>query len=121
MTLMHGSLQAFLAIALGAFGAHGLEKVLDEYSLKVWQTAVMYHTTHALALVLLSVIEKQMGRSLVWPHGLFGVGILLFSGSLYVLALTGHKWLGAITPLGGLCFLGGWLMLAWIGWGSARG
>jgi uncharacterized membrane protein YgdD (TMEM256/DUF423 family) len=113
MTVAHGSLQAFLAVLLGAFGAHGLQQRLDEYHLKVWQTGVTYHLTHALALVLLGVIEKQNASRLRTTHALFGAGILLFSGSLYALALTGNKALGMITPLGGAAFLAGWLALAW--------
>ena len=116
MILVHGCLQAFLAVVAGAFGAHGLEKVLDDYSLKVWHTGATYHMTHALALVLLGIFQKQSGKALIWPHTAFGIGILLFSGSLYLLALTGQRWLGAITPLGGLSLLAGWLLFAWAGW-----
>ena len=116
MTIAHGALQAFLAVLAGAFGAHGLQHVLDEYGLKVWQTGVTYHLAHALALVLLGTLEKQYGTKLRLPHYCFGFGILLFSGSLYALALSGVKFLGAITPLGGVLFLVGWLGLAWAGW-----
>jgi uncharacterized membrane protein YgdD (TMEM256/DUF423 family) len=116
MTIVHGALQAFLAIVAGAFGAHGLEKVLDEYGLKIWHTAAAYHLSHALALVLLGILERQYQTKLPISHWGFGLGILLFSGSLYVLALSGQKWLGAITPLGGLAFLVGWLALAYSAW-----
>jgi uncharacterized membrane protein YgdD (TMEM256/DUF423 family) len=116
MTIMHGALQAFLAVVMGAFGAHGLEKVLDEYGLKIWHTAAAYHLSHALALVLLGICERQFQQRLPISHWGFGIGIFLFSGSLYLLALTGQKWLGAITPLGGLAFLVGWLALAYSAW-----
>jgi uncharacterized membrane protein YgdD (TMEM256/DUF423 family) len=116
MTIVHGALQAFLAVLAGAFGAHGLQKVLDEYGLRIWQTGVTYHMTHALALVLLGILERQLGIRMNLPHFSFGLGILLFSGSLYLLALSGVKWLGAITPLGGTAFLVGWLALAYAAW-----
>lgn len=116
MTIMHGALQAFLAVACGAFGAHGLKKILDAYSLELWQTAVTYQMTHALALVLLGLFEAQRGQRFPLPHWCFGVGIVVFSGSLYLLALTGTKWLGAITPIGGGAFLLGWLAFAYAGY-----
>jgi uncharacterized membrane protein YgdD (TMEM256/DUF423 family) len=115
VTILHGALQAFLAVAAGAFGAHGLKNVLDAYSLQVWETAAHYQLAHALALVLLGVFEKQSGKQKA-VHALFGVGIILFSGSLYALSLSGVKQLGMITPLGGLCFLLGWLLLARAGY-----
>ncbi|MGE3262384.1 MAG: DUF423 domain-containing protein [Bacteriovoracia bacterium] len=116
MTIVHGALQAFLAVVMGAFGAHGLEKVLDEYGLKIWHTAAAYHLSHALALVLLGICERQFQSRLPVSHWGFGLGIFFFSGSLYLLALTGTKWLGAITPMGGLLFIVGWLSLAWSAW-----
>ncbi len=120
MTIPHGALHAFLAVAAGAFGAHGLQRVLDEYGLRIWQTAANYHATHALALVLLGLFERQLQKKLPLSHYAFGVGIWLFSGSLYLLALTGAKWLGAVTPLGGSAFLLGWLSFAWAGWRAGR-
>lgn len=99
----------FLAVALGAFGAHGLKETLNANgTLAVWQTGALYHLVHAIVLLVLahrSVVARL-------PFALFAIGILIFSGSLYALALTNLKWLGAITPLGGLCLLGGWLALA---------
>jgi uncharacterized membrane protein YgdD (TMEM256/DUF423 family) len=106
----HGALQAFLAVLAGAFGAHGLQSVLDDYGLRVWHTAVEYHLAHALALVLLGALEERI--NVRGAHRAFGAGILLFSGSLYALALTRVKALGMITPFGGLAFLTGWLLLA---------
>lgn len=113
-SLTHGALQAFFAVALGAFGAHGLAERLGDYGTKIWQTAASYHLAHALALVALGVFERQRGATLPWVQTGFGLGILFFSGSLYVLAVSGQKWFGAITPLGGLCFLAAWLGLAYV-------
>lgn len=99
----------FLGVALGAFGAHALKDTLQVNNMTdVWNKAVFYHFVHALALLFLALLPGA-GRLVA---GLFGAGIVLFSGSLYLLALTNVKWLGAITPLGGLCFLAGWLSLA---------
>jgi uncharacterized membrane protein YgdD (TMEM256/DUF423 family) len=111
--IRHGAIHAFLAIAAGAFGAHGLQNVLSEYSLKVWQTAATYQLAHALALLFVGLFEEQRRTRLTLPHWAFGLGIVLFSGSLYALALTGVKALGMITPLGGMGFLVGWFALAW--------
>jgi len=99
----------FLGVALGAFGAHGLEKkLIANGRLDEWETAVLYHLVHAAVLVAISLGEK-VPRAAWW---LFASGIVVFSGTLYVLAITNMKWLGAITPLGGLALLGGWLALA---------
>ena len=99
----------FLAVALGAFGAHGLHDVLEKNGrLATWETAVLYHLTHAVVLLLISTLRPL--RIAAWRLMLAGVAV--FSGTLYALALTTVKWLGAITPLGGLCLLAGWLALA---------
>jgi len=98
----------FLAVALGAFGAHSLRSSLELHGmLDVWNKAVLYHFVHAIALLVLA-LYGTVNRGAWW---LLLAGILLFSGSLYVMALTNLRWLGAITPLGGLCFLAGW---AWL-------
>jgi uncharacterized membrane protein YgdD (TMEM256/DUF423 family) len=98
----------FLAVALGAFGAHGLRSTLELHGmLDVWNKAVLYHFIHAIALLVLA-LHGSVNRGAWWL--LFG-GIFLFSGSLYLMALTNLRWLGAITPFGGLCFLAGW---AWL-------
>jgi len=108
-----GAGNAFLAVALGAFGAHGLRHLVDTHAIEFWQTATHYHGFHGLGLLLLGNLQlQQTGMRLQPAVALLGTGILLFSGSLYALALTGITWLGAITPLGGLCFLAGWLWLA---------
>lgn len=99
----------FLAVALGAFGAHALKGTLEaNHTTEVWKTAVLYHFVHALALLVLAALPATSRAA----SALFVSGIVLFSGSLYLLALTNVKWLGAITPLGGLCFLAGWVSLA---------
>ena len=98
-----------LGVALGAFGAHGLEgRVTDPHLMEVWHTASRYHLLHALAL--LGVAAHP--RAPAVPGALFVAGIALFSGSLYTMTLTGARWLGAITPLGGLCLIAGWIALA---------
>ena len=99
----------FLAVALGAFGAHGLKQNLEAHGmLDVWNKAVLYHFIHAIALLILALYGVA-NRNAWW---LLFAGILVFSGSLYVMALTNIRWLGAITPIGGLCFLAGWAWLA---------
>lgn len=112
-----GAVFAGLAVALGAFGAHGLKDRLPADLMEVYQTAVQYHFLHALALILVGLFAAGRGDSA--PPGAWGaawafaLGILLFSGSLYALAWTGTKWLGAITPIGGVAFLVGWGLFAW--------
>jgi uncharacterized membrane protein YgdD (TMEM256/DUF423 family) len=98
----------FVAVALGAFGAHALKASLQASGmLDAWNKAVLYHLVHAIALVALALYGGANRASYL----LFAAGILLFSGSLYSMALTNVRWLGAVTPLGGLCFLAGW---AWL-------
>jgi len=109
-----GALTAALGVALGAFGAHALKARLSADMLAVWQTAVQYHLWHALGLVAIGLLAQHLPASV--PVRVAGwlmlVGIVLFSGSLYALALSGTRWLGAITPFGGACFILGWLVLA---------
>ncbi len=98
----------FSGVALGAFGAHALKGTLQANdTTEIWKTAVLYHLIHALALLVLAVLPTASR----FASNLFIAGIVFFSGSLYLLALTNVKWLGAITPLGGLCFLAGWFCL----------
>ncbi|HEY3179412.1 MAG TPA: DUF423 domain-containing protein [Casimicrobiaceae bacterium] len=115
LALTLASLLAFVAVALGAFGAHALKTRLAPDMQAVWQTAVLYHGWHALALfgVGLLVLHFPDRIGLAWAGWLFVAGIVLFSGSLYALALTGVKSFGAVTPLGGIAFLVGWLAVAW--------
>jgi uncharacterized membrane protein YgdD (TMEM256/DUF423 family) len=112
--LMLGSINAFLSVALGAFGAHALKSKLSPDMLAVYQTGVQYHMIHALALILVAIVSDKLGNSsLVTVSGWsMLIGIVLFSGSLYALSLSGIKILGAITPLGGVGFLLGWALLA---------
>ena len=111
-----GAASAFLAVAAGAFGAHALKARLPLESLAVFETGARYQMYHALALIVVGlVIERDWaaGSGMVAGAGwLFVAGTVLFSGSLYALAITDHRWLGAVTPLGGLAFLAGWLLLA---------
>lgn len=107
----------FTAVALGAFAAHGLKQRLSAEYLAVFQTGVHYQMVHALALLALALLAPHLsGRLLPVAGGLFTLGILLFSGSLYLLTLTGIGRLGIITPFGGLAFLGGWACLALAAW-----
>jgi uncharacterized membrane protein YgdD (TMEM256/DUF423 family) len=109
-----GAISAGLAVAAGAFGAHALEGKLDPRAKEVFETAARYQMFHALALLAvgLLVLRTRTGRGLDLAGWGFFVGSILFSGSLYILALTGIRWLGAITPLGGVGFLVGWTALA---------
>jgi len=112
--LISGAIFGFLAVALGAFGAHALNAHFTAFpKLKAtYQTAVEYHFYHTLALLVAAWAVQTWGsQTVVWAGYLFGLGIIIFSGSLYLLAVTNRTWLGAITPLGGLAFLGGWLCL----------
>ena len=112
------SLSGMLAVMLGAFGAHALKGRLDDYALGIFQTAVQYHFYHSFALLAVGILAlSQPQTALLKSSGwLFLLGILVFSGSLYLLSLTGVRWLGAVTPLGGLAFIAGWACLAATGW-----
>ncbi|MGV6859115.1 MAG: DUF423 domain-containing protein [bacterium] len=118
-----GALSAAIAVALGAFGAHGLKSLLTPEMLAIWKTAAQYHLIHSLGLVLIGVLvanPSTSGKGTSLAGYLILVGILIFCGSLYALTLTDIRLLGAITPLGGLAFISGWLMLAVSQWRSAR-
>ncbi|MCK8106097.1 MULTISPECIES: DUF423 domain-containing protein [Pseudoalteromonas] len=108
--LLTGSFFCMLSVMLGAFAAHGLKSRLTEYSLGVFKTAAEYQMVHGLALIAVAILIKW-GINLTMAGGFFIAGTLLFSGSLYLLALSGMKWLGPITPLGGLCFIIGWVVI----------
>ncbi|ADE15978.1 protein of unknown function DUF423 [Nitrosococcus halophilus Nc 4] len=109
-----GAILAALGVILGAFGAHGLRAKLEPRMLEVWQTGVEYHMYHALGLILIGIISHWIGGgSLIkWSGILMFIGILLFSGSLYLLAFTKLGWLGAVTPFGGTAFIIAWILLA---------
>jgi uncharacterized membrane protein YgdD (TMEM256/DUF423 family) len=109
-----GAMSALISVGAGAFGAHGLKSRLVPEMLAVFETAARYQMYHALALFAVAWAYTRWPGPLVTTSGaLFAIGTLLFSGSLYLLSLSGIKWLGAITPLGGVAFLAGWLCLAW--------
>ena len=112
--LLSGAIGGFVAVGLGAFGAHGLKNQLTERLFDVWMTGTEYQFYHSLALVLVALLGLHFADSklLRWSANLFLAGIILFSGSLYLLAITGIGKLGMVTPLGGVAFLAGWLILA---------
>ena len=120
MTILHGAIQAFIAVAAGAFGAHGLKGALDDYSMGLWQLAMTYQMWHALALLALGLFEAQTKRKQKGAGIAFTLGIVIFSGSLYAIALTGLRPLGMITPFGGISLLVGWALFAKAGWKGAR-
>lgn len=110
LVLLAGALLALTGVALGAFGAHALRDTLGPDKLGTWNTAVQYQMWHAVALVGLSAVAlPRLGL----PAALLVAGTVLFSGSLYALALTGARWLGPVTPIGGLLMISGWAVLAW--------
>ena len=112
-----GALSACLAVAAGAFGAHALRDLVSADRLAVWETAARYQMYHALGLLIVAYLASQKTAGPAMVGGwLFVAGTILFSGSLYALTLTGITILGAITPLGGLAFIAGWLVLAWGVW-----
>jgi len=120
LPIMIGSFFALTAVMAGAFGAHGLRNLVSERSLEVFQTAVTYQMYHAIALVLVALLAG-FGLSRRWlglAAGFFVAGILLFSGSLYTLVLTEIRWIGPVTPMGGVCFMIGWILLLTAGVGQ---
>jgi uncharacterized membrane protein YgdD (TMEM256/DUF423 family) len=109
-----GAIFGMLAVGIGAFGAHGLKEILAETGrTETFETAVKYHFYHSLAIFLIGILAlvKPEWKKLILAAVLMAVGILIFSGSLYVLSLTGITWLGAIAPLGGVAFIGGWILV----------
>jgi uncharacterized membrane protein YgdD (TMEM256/DUF423 family) len=112
-----GSLSAFLAVAAGAFGAHALKTRLEPDLFNIFEVGARYHMYHALALLAVAwAASRWPGPAISAAGWLFVAGTVLFAGSLYVLSLTGVRWLGAVTPFGGLAFLAGWISLAWGVW-----
>jgi uncharacterized membrane protein YgdD (TMEM256/DUF423 family) len=109
-----GAVFAFLGVALGAFGTHALQSAMSPEDLAIFETGVRYQVYHALGLLVVARAAARWTRGAISAAGwLFVVGILVFSGSLYTLVLTGQRWMGAVTPVGGICFLAGWGLLAW--------
>ncbi|MBK6283380.1 MAG: DUF423 domain-containing protein [Draconibacterium sp.] len=112
LILMTASILLALAVAIGAFGAHGLKSHISVEMMQIYKTGVEYHFYHALGLLFIGVLSVSYPSGLLnWSAIMLAVGIILFSGSLYVLAITGINWLGVITPFGGLCFIAGWVLL----------
>ncbi len=108
--LLLGSVFGFFGVALGAFGAHGLKKILTPEMLLIFETGVRYQVYHTFAILIVALLVEKY-PTLKYSGRLFGAGIILFSGSLYILAVTGITMFGAVTPLGGICFLAGWIVL----------
>ncbi|KAB7707517.1 DUF423 domain-containing protein [Bacillus aerolatus] len=108
-----GAINAFLSVALGAFGAHGLEGKVEPKYLEIWKTGVHYQMFHAAGMILIGILIGQVQESslLNWSGWMMLIGTIVFSGSLYALTLSGVKILGAITPIGGVAFLAGWVLL----------
>lgn len=123
MWIMVGAWMAFLGVAAGAFGAHALRGSVNDRDLEIFQTAVQYQLIHAIGILIIGFSRGAGGRW--WSEKLaawcFVSGIVLFSGSLYILVLTGQRWFGAITPMGGIAFLAGWVMVGVSGWKQAKG
>jgi uncharacterized membrane protein YgdD (TMEM256/DUF423 family) len=107
-----GAVLAFVGVAAGAFGAHALRDVLPPDRMAIYQTATLYQVLHAVAIVAIGLAPTPQSRGLRRSALLLAVGVVIFSGSLFILALSGVRWWGAVTPIGGVAFLAGWLNLA---------
>lgn len=107
-----GAISGFITVGIGAFGAHGLKEILqNNQTTNIYNKAVLYQMFHSIAILIIGLLEMYTEKS-IFLSGLFlTLGILIFSGSLYILSITNLKWIGAITPIGGLCFLIGWIIL----------
>ncbi|UPK45798.1 DUF423 domain-containing protein [Paenibacillus pabuli] len=116
--MMLGAVLTMLSVAIGAFGAHMLKERIGADAIAVYETGVQYHMIHAIALLIIGLTAGQLGPStkLKWAARLLFTGIIIFSGSLYVLSISGIKMLGAITPIGGVAFIVGWLLFAMDVW-----
>ncbi len=116
--LIIGSIATALAVGLGAFGAHGLKEMLTDEMLDIFETGVKYHFYHAIGLLVIGLVAQLIPNSslLQWSGWLMLAGIIIFSGSLYILSISGIRWMGAITPIGGLCFIVAWILLALASW-----
>lgn len=110
--LVFGLITAAIAVLLGAFAAHGLKHHLTPYQLGVFETGVRYQMYHSIAIVMAVLLQREWSLPATGPIWCFCAGIIGFSGSLYLLALTGIKWFGPVTPIGGICFIAGWVWLA---------
>ncbi|MBF0140753.1 MAG: DUF423 domain-containing protein [Magnetococcales bacterium] len=113
--IFFGSISACLAVVLGAFGKHALMPILSQAAMETWRTGAYYHLVHGIGLVLVGLVAERTPhpQRAIRAGWLLLAGTAIFSGSLYAIALTGMRILGAVTPVGGFCFLTGWLLLAW--------
>lgn len=112
-----GALLLALGVAAGAFGAHGLRRIVTPELLDTWRTAAQYQMLQGLGLLLVAALWSQLSQPIApWAAGLMLAGVLIFSGSLYILVLTGIRTLGAITPIGGLLMISAWVLIAWAAW-----
>lgn len=116
--LILGAIMMALGVMIGAFGAHGLKNLLSEEMMKIFSTGVQYHFYHAIGLFIVGITAQYLPNSsmLYWSGILMVAGIIIFSGSLYLLSTLGLRWLGAITPVGGICFILSWLLFAIAAW-----
>lgn len=121
--MMLGAVLTMLSVAIGAFGAHMLKEKIGADAIAVYETGVQYHMIHAIGLLIIGLTAGHLGSStkLKWAARLLFIGIIIFSGSLYVLSISGIKILGAITPIGGVAFIVGWLLLAIDVWQRGKG
>lgn len=117
LLLILAGIAGLTAVAAGAFGAHALRDAVTPDLLAIYQTGALYHLVHAVALLCTALLAREIvtERFALWAGIAFVIGIVIFSGSLYLLAITGTRWLGAITPIGGLAFMVGWAILIWAG------
>ena len=111
MWIVVAAVSGVLAVMAGAFGAHGLKARLAAEQLASWGTASQYHLLHSVVLLALALYARASGKEIVWPASLILAGTILFSGSIYLLLLTGQRWLGPVTPMGGLLLIAGWLSI----------
>ena len=117
--LLIAAINGALAVGFGAFGAHGLQGRLDAHHMEIFETAARYHMYHALAMGLAALaMQSTASRTATWSAALFLTGIVIFSGSLYALAMTGERAFAFATPIGGVSFLAGWILLALAAWRS---
>ena len=110
-SIIFGSMFAILSVVMGAFGAHALKNYLSDYSKSIYDKAVLYQIFHSIAILFSGILGQFINQDLAYSLWSFVLGIVLFSGSLYILAITGVKWWGAITPIGGSFFIIGWAIL----------
>lgn len=120
LLVIFAALTLMVGVGTGAFGAHALKRILSPDMLAIWQTAVQYQMVHGLGMLLIALLATRYGSPLLHYAGMvMFAGVVVFSGSLYLLAFTGIRWLGAITPFGGLAFIAAWAMVALSAWRSA--